>query len=87
MASGKKPEGSRDGHATSESCLLKATDVSRITGLSTETLAQWRSQEKGMPFIRVSRNCIRYRQADLDKWIEERIVRPAQDPDERGRRC
>ena len=55
--------------------LLRAEDVAAITGLSIETLAQWRSQRKGIPFVKLSRNCVRYRQSDLDRWLEERIVR------------
>jgi predicted DNA-binding transcriptional regulator AlpA len=54
--------------------LLKAEDVARVTGLSPETLAQWRSQKRGIPFIKISRNCVRYRQSDLDSWLVERTV-------------
>ena len=60
--------------------LLRAEDVAGITGLSVETLAQWRSQRKGIPFVKLSRNCVRYRQADLDQWLNERIVRVEADP-------
>lgn len=55
--------------------LLEPADVAAITGLSVETLAQWRSQRRGIPFIKLSRNVVRYRQADLDKFLDERIVR------------
>lgn len=55
--------------------LLSAEDVAGITGLSVETLAQWRSQRKGIPFLKLSRNVVRYRQGDLDAWLAERIVR------------
>lgn len=55
--------------------LLRAEDVAEITGLSMETLARWRSQRKGIPFLKLSRNCVRYQQADLDRWLNERIVR------------
>jgi predicted DNA-binding transcriptional regulator AlpA len=55
--------------------LLCAEDVAAVTGLSVETLAQWRSQRKGIPFVKLSRNCVRYRQVDLDQWLNERIVR------------
>jgi predicted DNA-binding transcriptional regulator AlpA len=54
--------------------LLKAEDVAKVTGLSPETLAQWRSQKRGIPFIKISRNCVRYRQSDLDSWLDERRV-------------
>ena len=55
--------------------LLTAEDVAEITGLSVETLAQWRSQRSGIPFLKLSRNVVRYRQGDLDAWLAERIVR------------
>ena len=55
--------------------LLTAEDVAEQTGLSVETLAQWRSQKKGIPYVKISRNCVRYRQSDLDGWLAERIVR------------
>jgi predicted DNA-binding transcriptional regulator AlpA len=59
---------------TSLTRLLSADDVAAITGLSPETLAQWRSQKRGIPFIKISRNCVRYRQSDLDSWLVERTV-------------
>jgi excisionase family DNA binding protein len=60
--------------------LLTPEDLAQITGLSTETLAQWRSQRRGIPFVKISRNCVRYRQSDLDDWLEKRIVPVEQDP-------
>ena len=56
------------------SALLTPANVAQITGLSVETLAQWRSQRQGIPFIKISRNVVRYRQSDLDAWLAERIV-------------
>jgi predicted DNA-binding transcriptional regulator AlpA len=63
--------------------LLTAGDVASITGLSVETLAQWRSQKRGIPFIKISRNCVRYRQTDLDSWLVERTVLTDQERSER----
>jgi predicted DNA-binding transcriptional regulator AlpA len=60
--------------------LLTAEDVAAITGLSVETLAQWRSQRRGIPFLKLSRNVVRYQQGDLDAWLAERIVRVEADP-------
>jgi excisionase family DNA binding protein len=60
--------------STASSKLLTAQEVAAITGLSVETLAQWRSQKKGIPYVKISRNCVRYRQSDLDGWLAERIV-------------
>jgi predicted DNA-binding transcriptional regulator AlpA len=72
--------------STPMAALLSTEDVARITGLSVETLAQWRSQRKGIPFLKLSRNVVRYRQGDLDAWLAERIVRVEQDPSIAGRR-
>ena len=63
--------------------LLTAEDVASLTGLSVETLAQWRSQKRGIPYVKISRNCVRYRQSDLDGWLVERIVRTDADPCDR----
>ena len=62
------------GSISSGILLLTPGEVAQITGLSIETLAQWRSQRRGISFVKVSRNCVRYRQSDLDRWLEERIV-------------
>ena len=63
--------------------LLKPEDVAELTGLSVETLAQWRSQKRGIPYVKISRNCVRYRRSDLDGWLAERIVRTDQDRSDR----
>jgi predicted DNA-binding transcriptional regulator AlpA len=65
--------------------LLTPKDVSEITGLSVETLAQWRSQKRGPKYAKISRNCVRYRQSDLDGWVSERIVRTDQEVSSGGR--
>jgi len=63
--------------------LLSTEEVAEQTGLSVETLAQWRSQKKGIPYVKISRNCVRYRQSDLDSWLAERIVRTDEAPHRR----
>jgi predicted DNA-binding transcriptional regulator AlpA len=60
--------------------LLTPNDVAEITGLSVETLAQWRSQKRGIPYVKISHNCVRYRQVDVDQWVRERIVRVELEP-------
>jgi predicted DNA-binding transcriptional regulator AlpA len=66
--------------------LLTAVDVARMTGLSTETLAQWRSQRRGIPFIKLSRNVVRYRHSDLDDWLAGRLVPVETEPSIPGTR-
>jgi excisionase family DNA binding protein len=54
--------------------LLTTDDVAEMTGLSPETLAQWRWLKKEIPFIRLGKKCVRYRQSDIDSWLEKRLV-------------
>jgi predicted DNA-binding transcriptional regulator AlpA len=71
----ESPEDDGSLRSTSSSKLLTAEEVAKITGLSVETLAQWRSQKRGLQFVKISRNFVRYWQSDLDAWLAERIVR------------
>jgi excisionase family DNA binding protein len=48
--------------------LLTAEQVAAHTGLSTETLAQWRSQRRGIPYLKVGR-CVRYDPADVQHYL------------------
>jgi predicted DNA-binding transcriptional regulator AlpA len=66
--------------------LLTPTDIAEITGLSVETLAQWRSQRRGIHYLKISRNCVRYRQVDLDQWLASHIVHVETDPSNAMRR-
>jgi predicted DNA-binding transcriptional regulator AlpA len=55
--------------------LLTPTEVAALTGLSIETLAQWRSQRRGIPYVKLARNVVRYRCSDLDDFVNQCIVR------------
>lgn len=80
-----EPAGNSVRNSASPAGLLTAKEVADQMRLSMETLAQWRSQKRGIPYVKISRNCVRYRQADLDCWLSERIVRTAQDDEVKGR--
>ena len=54
--------------------LLTTDDVAEMTGLSPETLAQWRWLKKEIPFVRLGKKCVRYRQSDIDAWLAKRLV-------------
>jgi excisionase family DNA binding protein len=49
--------------------LLKAEEVANLTGLSVETLAQWRSQKRGIPYLKIGR-AVRYDSADVQTYLE-----------------
>ncbi len=48
--------------------LLTPDQVAAITGLSKETLAQWRSQRRGIPYLKVGR-AVRYDPVDVQQYL------------------
>jgi len=49
--------------------MLTPQDVSRITGLSLETIAQWRSKKIHIPYLKTVR-LIRYDRRDVEAYLE-----------------
>lgn len=49
--------------------LLTPLEVSQITGLSIETLAQWRSQKREIPYLKIGR-AVRYDPVDVQTYLE-----------------
>jgi excisionase family DNA binding protein len=61
--------------------LLTAEQVSSITGLSEETLAQWRSRKRGISYLKIGR-AVRYDPAEVQAYLERCRV-SVSDPRER----
>jgi len=61
--------------------LLSAEQVSDLTGLSIETLAQWRSQRRGIPYLKIGRR-VRYDLSDVQAYLRGCRV-SVSDPQER----
>jgi prophage regulatory protein len=58
-------------HPTS---LLTAKDLSVQTGMSTSTIYRKRSIGESMPrALKIGGHAVRWRQADIDEWIEEQL--------------
>src|ERR1700733_13502580 len=53
--------------------LLTTDEVAEMTGLSPETLAQWRWLKKEIPFVRLGKKGVCYRQSDIDAWLAKRL--------------
>jgi predicted DNA-binding transcriptional regulator AlpA len=60
--------------ATGGRPLLTAKQASEFLGVPEGTLAQWRSQRRGPPYIKLEGRLIRYRFSDLEMYIASRIV-------------
>jgi DNA-binding transcriptional MerR regulator len=57
------------------SYLLRQGEAATLLGVEPRTLEAWRCRGGGPPFVQVSSRAIRYRQADLVRWIEDRVRR------------
>jgi predicted DNA-binding transcriptional regulator AlpA len=62
--------------STPSARLLTPKEASEFLSVPEKTLAQWRSQRRGPLFVRMENRLIRYRSADLQKYVSERIVQP-----------
>lgn len=64
--------------------LLTTEEVADLLAISAHTLTNWRSRRVGPAFMKAG-GLVRYRQCDLDEWIESRL-RPTEDSDNGARR-
>ena len=64
--------------------LLTAEEVATLTGLSHDTLAQWRSQRRCIPYLKIGR-AVRYDPAEVQAYLERCRV-SVSDPRERRRK-
>jgi excisionase family DNA binding protein len=63
--------------------MLTPEQVSEVTSLSLDTLAQWRSQKRGIPYLKMGR-AVRYDPVDIKAYLERCRV-SVSDPTERRR--
>lgn len=71
-ASIRGPVPTSPGTAPSPDRLLTQSQTAEYLALSERTLEGWRLRGEGPPFVRLSRNAVRYRLRDLDAWIAAR---------------
>jgi excisionase family DNA binding protein len=64
--------------------LLTPEEVSELTGLALDTLAQWRSQKREIPYLKIGR-AVRYDPAEVEAYLERCRV-SVSDPHERRRK-
>lgn len=61
-------------HCQQTDRLLYEAHAADLLKVSVRTLQAWRCKRVGPDFVRIGR-AIRYRESDLTRWIEERLVR------------
>jgi len=64
--------------------LLDTLEASHRLRVARQTLAKWRLEGSGPPFIRVGRKIL-YREQDISAWLDSRTVRSTTEADRRGR--
>jgi len=58
--------------------VFNENQAGRYLGISGAVLRLWRSESKGPRYFKAGEKLVRYRRADLDAWIEARLVRGEQ---------
>jgi excisionase family DNA binding protein len=53
--------------------LFTIDDVCEITGLRPSTIYAMISQKK-IPVVKISGRCVRFREKDIERWIEEKTI-------------
>lgn len=54
--------------------LMDERQAADVLCYSVRALQNWRHRGGGPDFVKVSARSVRYRRADLDKWVAERTV-------------
>ena len=76
MAQYRKTEDARP-IGDSSARLLSEREVAERWGISQVTLQDWRSRQKGPPFIKLGGRMVRYRELDIEMWLIEQESHPA----------
>jgi predicted DNA-binding transcriptional regulator AlpA len=54
--------------------LLSPEQVAELLGVTEQTLAHWRCTRRvNLPFVAISRRCVRYRAGDVAEFITDRL--------------
>lgn len=56
--------------------LQTEAEAAEQLGVAERTLQTWRHRGSGPAYIRISSRCVRYRQRDLNAWLESRLINP-----------
>lgn len=67
----KLPKAQRTALPADHDPLLSPPQVSEMLSVAEQTLAHWRSQGRKLPYIRISRRCVRYRLSDVRTFLEQ----------------
>jgi len=63
-------------HLLSDDNQLTTADAAKFLGLSPQTLNNWRHRRVGPPYLKYSARAVRYKVADLRKFVDQLRVTP-----------
>jgi hypothetical protein len=56
--------------------LIDSIETAKLLRLRPQTLATWRAERRGPPYVKVGRHCY-YRRADIHHWLGAQLRDPA----------
>jgi predicted DNA-binding transcriptional regulator AlpA len=69
-----------DDHASgaADEALMTTEQLARLLGVDPSSVRRWRTSTpvQGPPFIRMSDRVVKYRRADVERWLDSRRVDP-----------
>lgn len=79
----KQPK--KTGTGSEEPILLNEKEAAQLLGFKPKTLQGWRTRgHVQLPFVRISKGCVRYRRSDIDAWLEQQLRTSTSDDAVRG---
>lgn len=54
---------------------LTTKQTADLLGVSLDALLMWRQTRSGPPFVQTTSKFVRYRRADVERWMEENLVK------------
>ena len=66
--------------ASKNKMLLTCREAAEFLSIPVGTLAQWRSQRRGPPYIKLEDRLVRYRLTDLEAYLSGRLVLTSEMP-------
>ena len=65
----------KNNNANTGYSLLTPGQTAEPLNIPVSTLSRWRSERRELPYVTVGR-LIRYRQVDIDRWIDDNTINP-----------
>lgn len=65
----------KDNSTNTGHSLLTPGQTAKQLDIPVSTLSRWRSERRELPYVTVGR-LIRYRQVDIDRWIDDNTINP-----------